>query len=416
MKQQRWSNVISRSFLIQTKDILTLVWVCLAVTSPVLAQAPNETNGMQKFLFSQILTLSAAIPLTFFIIKFFFKNSILSRLVFLWVINIVLMDMNTTFGENFREQYPQYISFPMAVTMTLFFIYLAYRSVKKPLTKTFDNLVLLSKGHLNIDYGTNQKIKTDLDDINKAIFDLTQNQRNILQQLNSVSTKLSRSGEDLNSYSQLLVSDSSHLSSSIEEISASMEEMQSTIEHTVSQVVETENTSKEASKSIQEVSSSLNQSIVLIENVSEKVEVINEIAQQTNLLSLNAAIEAARAGNSGKGFAVVASEVRKLAEMSAEAATEINLLAEENVCSAQNSGKQLEGVIPKVNQTLSLLNHIVYANQEQKAMTQQVNSSLQSLNKVSQKNITSSDSLARKSEELIAVSKELKKLLEFFKV
>jgi methyl-accepting chemotaxis protein len=127
--------------------------------------------------------------------------------------------------------------------------------------------------------------------------------------------------------------------------------------------------------------------------INEAITIIDQIAFQTNILSLNAAVEAATAGEAGRGFAVVAAEVRNLASRSAEAANEIKAIVA-NATSKSNQGKEIAGEMIKgysnlngnINSTLSLIKDVENSAKEQKIAMEQIADAINNLDKQTQIN------------------------------
>jgi methyl-accepting chemotaxis protein len=150
--------------------------------------------------------------------------------------------------------------------------------------------------------------------------------------------------------------------------------------------------------------------------ITEKVNIVDEIAYQTNLLALNAAIEAARAGEHGKGFAVVATEVRRLAERSQVAAREIKALAADSVKVAERSGKLLTDLVPAIQKTAELVQEVAAASREQSSGVNQINKAMGQVDQVTQRNASSAEELTSTAEELSSQAGALQQLMGFFKV
>ncbi len=204
----------------------------------------------------------------------------------------------------------------------------------------------------------------------------------------------------ISSASEGLASGSTEQASSLEEVSASVEQLTATIKQNADNASQTETIASKSAGDAKGGGQAVKQTVTAMKEISEKVVIIQEIARQTNLLSLNAAIEAARAGEHGRGFAVVANEVQKLAERSQGAAREIEGLTRSSVAVAEQAGAMLERLVPDIQKTSDLVTEINAASNEQATGVQQINSAIQQLSTVVQENATSAEELASTSEEL----------------
>ena len=135
--------------------------------------------------------------------------------------------------------------------------------------------------------------------------------------------------------------------SSMEEVSSSMEEMAANIKQNTDNAFQTDSIAQKAAKDAVDGGQRVAEAVSAVKEIASRIVIIEEIARQTNLLALNAAIEAARAGEAGKGFAVVASEVRKLAERSQTAASEINDISLRTVRSAEDASVIIDALVPR---------------------------------------------------------------------
>jgi methyl-accepting chemotaxis protein len=154
----------------------------------------------------------------------------------------------------------------------------------------------------------------------------------------------------------------------------------------------------------------------VMQQVTERIEVIEEIAHSTNLLALNAAIGAARAGVHGRGFAVVATEVRRLAERSKQAAVAVAALSTESRAVSERAGAVLEKMVPDIQRTAALVQEISSASKTQATGAEQVTQAIAELERIIQQNAASSESLATTAEEIAAQAEELRAAVSFFKV
>ena len=232
----------------------------------------------------------------------------------------------------------------------------------------------------------------------------------VVQSVDNVAT----GSQEIASSSEELSQGASEQASSVEEVSSAVEEMVATISQNMDNSMATEKIAQRTSEDARKSGEAVQNTVQAMREITEKINIIQEIARQTNLLSLNASIEAARAGEHGRGFAVVAAEVRKLAERSQTSAEEIDRLAKSSMGIAENAGEMLNGFLPDIQKTAELVGEISAASKEQNTSAEQINVAVQQVSTVVQQNTSSSEELASTAEELTSQAGSLQDVMMFF--
>ncbi|WP_419778817.1 methyl-accepting chemotaxis protein [Maridesulfovibrio sp.] len=272
----------------------------------------------------------------------------------------------------------------------------------------------LSDGDLTKTIDVHQKDEIGI--LAEALRNMKDKLTEVVSDVQSATDNVASGSEELSASSESLSQGATEQAASIEEVSSSMEQMASNISQNAQNAKETDELATKSARDAKESGIAVTQTVDAMKSIAEKISIIEEIARQTNLLALNAAIEAARAGEHGKGFAVVAAEVRKLAERSGRAASEISELSSTSVDVAEKAGQMLEALVPDIEKTASLVQEISAASDEQNAGAGQINQAITQLDTVIQQNASASEEMASTSEELSGQAQQLQMTMSFFNV
>lgn len=344
----------------------------------------------------------------------------------------------------------------ISIALAVFISWYTVRSISIPLGKVNHMLNIMADGNLTerVDYHSEDEFGTLASNTNK----LTENLRNLVEGIANRATQLATASEESSNVSDETTNAIEEQRRQIEQVATATQEMNSTAsemadgaDKALSEIQHSDDEAKRVRKisdqnrttidglarEIQGASEVINQLSENSKNIGGILDVIRGIADQTNLLALNAAIEAARAGEQGRGFAVVADEVRTLASRTQESTEEIQQMIEslqsdsERAVTVMERGKEqaelsvkqtdeaasaLQSITDSVHQAADSSNHIATAAQEQSRTAQDISERLEAIVSIAEQTASGSKQTAQASNEVAKLADELQDSIKSFTV
>ena len=287
--------------------------------------------------------------------------------------------------------------------------------INRPLKSMLSAVKCFETGHLYKVQDLKPERNDELGQTVKAIAEMSQKLESITQNIRTKSSQIVADSQTLSNSAEHICQSVSRQATSVDEISAVLGYMLDIVSHNTVVAVETQQLIKGLAEDINLVSEVSKKSLASTLQITDKIRVINDIASKTDLLAINAAVEATKATDEGKGFAVVATEIKKLAERCRAAVIQIDEATSEDVRFTQSVAQVFDKLVPVSENTNGKISSIAASAKDLELSSQQISQSIKQLAEIATKNAISAEDMLDKAESFSKYASGLVKDVNFFK-
>jgi methyl-accepting chemotaxis protein len=371
---------------------------------------------MENFAVFALIIIGIITPLVIFLFRILFKNSLTFKigLVVVGLLDTIsiLSFLNGAGGDIKVMAWMG----PIGVCVIILGFTIIIRNLRK-LVGLSDVIEQIADGDMTVEVASSLiERKDEIGKTARALAIMQENQNKIITGIKQSADEMMGASANLTTIAQKLSESATEQASATEEVSSAMEEMLAAIESNADQAMQTSKLSADSADEIKQSNQAFMKTVESIETISKKIMIIADIAAQTNILSLNASVEAARSGEAGKGFAIVAQEIRKLADTTNKASSEIDELSKTVTDVSFSTRDKLDKVVPGIVESAQLVKNIAAASHEQRSGAEMINISMQQLAMITNQNSESSEEMSGSAVQLSQKAKELKELVSKFKL
>ena len=269
----------------------------------------------------------------------------------------------------------------------------------------------ISKGDINFTL----KDKPNLRGVLKSVIIMAEKLREIITSIYHNSFQIASAGKQFSDTARTISEEALKQASYIENVFANINVIREKTTDNTQNALKTEKIAFRAKEGMEKIKGQSDLTLVTSNEIDRRIKIIDHISKQTKILAINAAVEAARAGRFGNGFHVIAEEVKRLAEVSGEAAHDIKKLTLKNHNQSEEVSNQVNEILPLIENTTELIEQIARASGEQDKNIAQMATTINHLYQVSQNNAAASEEMSASSEELEKQILSLKEMVSYFK-